>query len=132
MSGSSSLSRKSLRSVAAGIAAALLATSSVAAQGECGLCNTAVVINGDLAACFIDRYADLAATADATVVVDLSDCASRGVVEALAGPRTGKGAGEPETMFMLSKEGLACLKTKIEEPGLELDPSVKIDLESCG
>ncbi len=124
------LSKPALRPAALGVLVSLLATTGVAAQSDCGLCSREVVVTADLASCFLDRYAQLAADADENVVVDLSDCASRGIVEALPGPQTD--APEPDTMFMVSHEQLECLKNKLEEPGLELDPSAKIDLESCG
>ena len=33
---------------------------------------------------------------------------------------------------MISRAQLDCLKRKLEEPGLVLDPSAKIELASCG
>jgi hypothetical protein len=122
------LSRR-LRPLAAGLMASLFAASSVAAQTDCGLCEREVVINADLAACFLERYGEISRGTDATVVVDLSDCTTRGIVEALPGPDAGP---EPDTMFMVSQEQLECLKNKLEDPNLVLDPAAKIDLESCG
>lgn len=118
-----------MRPLAVGLMAFLFAASGAAAQTECGLCEKEVVINGDLAACFLERYGEISRSTDATVVVDLSDCATRGIVEALPGPDAGP---EPDTMFMVSQEQLECLKTKLEDPDLVLDPAAKIDLESCG
>lgn len=110
---------------------AALATTTVRAEDACGLCDRDVVINSDLATCFLGEYQSLAARNGAAIVVDLSECeASRGVVEALAGPRVGE--EEPSLKFMLSKTQLACLKSKLEEPGLVLDPSARISLDSCG
>lgn len=97
---------------------------------ECGLCDRTVVINSDLASCFLEKYPQYAQAGSGAVVVDLSECfESRGVVEALAPP--GVVAEEPNLQFMLSRAQLACLKQKLEEPGLVLDPSARIDLESC-
>jgi hypothetical protein len=118
-----------LRPLAIGLMASMFAASGVAAQTECGLCEKEVVINADLATCFLERYGEISRGTDATVVVDLSDCTTRGIVEALPGPDAGP---EPDTMFMVSQEQLECLKQKLEDPDLVLDPAAKIDLESCG
>lgn len=118
-----------MRPLAVGLMASLFAASGVAAQTDCGLCDKEVVIDADLATCFLERYAELARGTDSTVVVDLSDCTTRGIVEALPGPDSGS---QPDTEFMVSQEQLTCLKKKLEDPGLVLDPSAKIDLESCG
>jgi hypothetical protein len=125
------ISRRELASVAAVLVSAALAASSVHAEEACGLCDKDVVINSDLATCFLGEYQNLVSKDGAAIVVDLSECeASRGVVEALAAPKIG--VEEPSLKFMLSKAQLACLKTKLEEPGLVLDPSAKIPLDSCG
>ena len=64
------------------------------------------------------------------IVVDLSDCAeSRGIVEAL--PSANLTVDEPDTEFMISPSQLACLKPKLEDPNIELDPSATIDLAAC-
>jgi hypothetical protein len=123
------LSALRFRPLAVGLMATLFAASGAAAQTECGLCEREVVINADLAACFLERYGEISRGMDATVVVDLSDCTTRGIVEALPGPDAGP---EPDTMFMVSQEQLDCLKRKLEDPNLVLEPAAKIDLESCG
>jgi len=111
------------------VASAFLATTA-AAQDSCGLCDKVIVTNSDLAACFLAKYQELESADKNAVVVDLSDCPeTRGVVEAL--PPPGVTVAEPDVQFMLSKDQLACLKRKLEEPGLVLDPSAKIDLGSC-
>ena len=125
------LNRLPYRRGLAGLAALVLTISSAAAQSDCGLCDKEIVINADLATCFLERYAEYAKAGDGTVVVDLSECTTRGIVEALPGPGAAA-AAEPDTMFMISREQLDCLKQKLEEPGLVLDPSARIDLESCG
>ncbi|MGE0502673.1 MAG: hypothetical protein AB7I79_18275 [Rhizobiaceae bacterium] len=116
--------------IAALLTAALLACSSAVAQTNCGLCSKQVVINAELAACFLEKYAELVQSGEGNVMVDLSDCESRGIVPGLPGP--GQVVVEPETEFLLSRAQLDCLKRKLEEPGMVLDPSATIDLESCG
>lgn len=109
--------------------AAVLSISSAAAGATCGLCNTEVVMTSDLASCFLEKYGELAKDNDATIVVDLSDCRSRGIVEAL--PTPGVSTDEPDTQFMISRTQLDCLKKKLEQPDLVLDPSATIDLAAC-
>lgn len=118
------------RSFTAGACALAFATSAAFSQDACGLCDKEVVITADLASCFLEQYQELASENGQAVVVDLTQCSSRGVVEALPSPKTG--SEEPDTKFMISRAQLDCLKQKLEEPGLVLDPAVKIDLESCG
>lgn len=102
-----------------------------AATAQCGLCDTEIVINSELASCFLSEFQQLAERGGAAVAVDLSNCGtSRGVVEALPSPNMGE--LEPDTQFMLSRDQLACLKKKLEAPGLVLDPSAKIELKDCG
>ncbi len=117
----------------AGLALSGLAVSSALAEEACGLCNTAIVTNSELATCFLDEYQKLADADGAVIVVDLSSCeTSRGGLEALPGPTATGPALEPDTQFMISRAQLDCLKRKLEEPGLVLDPSAKIELASCG
>ncbi len=113
------------------VASGLFAVSSVTAQTECGICDQEVVINSDLASCFLEKYQELANRTEAAIVVDLSACSTdRSVVAAIPGPDDS--AVEPKTEFLLSRAQLDCLKAKLEEPGLALDPSARIDLGSCG
>ena len=113
------------------VLAALFSISSAAAGASCGLCDTEIVINSDLASCFLEKYEALARDADQTVVVDLSDCpASRGIVEALPTPDQTRD-GPPDTEFMISRTQLECLRQKLEDPNIKLDPSARIDLTSC-
>lgn len=101
------------------------------AQDPCGLCDKEIVTNGNLASCFLENYQAYADKADGAVVVDLSECeASRGVVEALPAPKFG--AEDPDLKFIVSRAQLDCLKRKLEDPNLVLDPSAKIELDSCG
>ncbi|MES0037978.1 hypothetical protein NKJ74_22385 [Mesorhizobium sp. M0046] len=69
-------------------------------------------------------------TGSTAVVVDLSSCTSRGVVEPLPSP--GKAQVEPDVQFIVSRTQLDCLKKKLETPGIVLDPSATIELDSCG
>lgn len=110
--------------------AVLFSSSAALAEEPCGLCAREIVTNSTLAGCFLDEYETFARKANGAVVVDLSNCASRGVVEALPSPS--KAPAEPDVQFMLSRAQLDCLKKKLEEPGLVLDPSATIELEACG
>lgn len=107
------------------------AASGALAQDPCGLCDKEVVTNSSLADCFLSAYQELALQTGSAIVVDLSSCeaTSRGVVEALPTPNSGTAA--PDTEFMVSRSQLECLKKKLEEPGLVLDPTATIELESC-
>lgn len=119
-----------MKAASLAVAAAFLMATAAAAQESCGLCDKVIVTNSDLAACFLAQYEELERTDGGAIAVDLSGCPeSRGVVEAL--PPPGVTVEEPNLQFMLSRAQLACLKKKLEEPGLVLDPSAKIDLESC-
>lgn len=121
---------------AAGACAFGLCIASMAlAEDSCGTCDKEIVTTQELADCFLDRYDELAGGNGGAILIDLSACPqSRGVVEALAGPAAGSKEPtiEPSLKFMLSRTQLACLKKKLEDPSLELDPSAKIELESCG
>ncbi len=98
---------------------------------ECGLCARSVVVNSALATCFLEKYAELSSRPAGAVAIDLDDCEEeRGVVAALRGPQA-QAAEAPSRRFILSLPQLSCLKRKLEEPGMVLDPSARIDLESC-
>ncbi|TIW42241.1 MULTISPECIES: hypothetical protein [unclassified Mesorhizobium] len=109
--------------------AAGLSFAHASAEETCGLCAKQIVTNSELASCFLDQYDQIAKTGNEAVVVDLSGCASRGVVEALPSPN--KAPAEPDVQFMISRLQLDCLKKKLEAPGIVLDPSAIIDLDSC-
>ena len=112
------------------VVAAVFSISNAAAGATCGICDTEIVINSELASCFLEQYDKLAALDEKAIVVDLSDCAeSRGIVEAL--PSANLTVDEPDTEFMISPSQLACLKQKLEDPNIELDPSATIDLAGC-
>lgn len=105
------------------------------AEDSCGTCDKEIVTTQELADCFLEHYDQLAGNGDGAILIDLSACPqSRGVVEALAGPATGSNEPvvEPSLRFMLSRTQLDCLKRKLEDPSAKLDPSAKIELESCG
>ena len=114
----------------AGLLAAALPLAHAWAEESCGLCAKQIVTNSELAGCFLDQYDQIAKTGSTAVVVDLSSCASRGVVEPLPSPN--KAAVEPDVQFMISRTQLDCLKKKLEAPGIVLDPSATIQLDSCG
>ena len=107
-----------------------LSVANASADEACGLCAKQIITNSELASCFLDQYDQIAKTGSTAVVVDLSSCASRGVVEPLPSPN--KAAVEPDVQFMISRTQLDCLKKKLEAPGIVLDPSATIQLDSCG
>lgn len=119
----------SWRGTAIGLVAGLFVTSA-SADEACGLCAKQVITNSELATCFLEQYDQIAKTGNGAVVVDLSSCASRGVVEALPSPN--KAPAEPDVQFMISRTQLDCLKKKLEAPGVVLDPTATIELDSCG
>ena len=129
MSGPKILLAKPAKTVAT-VVAAVFSISSAAAGATCGLCDTEIVMNSELATCFLEQYDELAEQDEPAIVVDLSDCpGSRGIVEAL--PSANLTVEEPDTEFMISPEQLSCLKKKLEDPDIELDPTATIDLGSC-
>lgn len=112
------------------ISAAVFAVSSAAAGATCGLCDSEIVMDSDLANCFLQKYGDLAKLDDPAIAVDLSDCeSSRGIIEALPSPNLT--VDEPDTQFMISRSQLECLKKKLEQPDIEFNPTAKINLDSC-
>jgi hypothetical protein len=121
-----------LTALVAGVAmSGLCAANAFAAT--CGLCNTDIVMTSELAECFLKDYQTFASVFGEVVVVDLTSCeTSRGGLEALPGPTRLDTTREPDTQFMIPRAQLDCLKKKLEEPGLVLDPSTRIELASCG
>lgn len=102
-----------------------------AAQAECGLCASSVVVNSTLANCFLEKFPEISARAGEAVAIDLGDCEQeRGVVAALRGPQV-PATEAPSLRFILSPAQIACLKQKLEQPGVVLDPALKIDLGAC-
>ena len=101
-----------------------------AAEQACGLCAKSVVINSALASCFLEQYPLLERRSTATVAINLEDCEEeRGVVAALRGPSAA--GAQPSRKFFLSLSQLVCLKRKLEDPRMDLDPSAQIDLGDC-
>lgn len=119
----------SWRATVAGLAGGMLLIANASAQDACGLCAKQVVINSELATCFLDQYDQFAKASSDAIVVDLSGCTSRGIVEALPSPN--KAPAEPDMQFIVSRPQLACLKKQLETPGVVLDPSATIELDSC-
>ncbi|MBN9070724.1 MAG: hypothetical protein J0H34_03810 [Rhizobiales bacterium] len=109
--------------------AVLAATIGGALAQDCGLCAKEVTVNSDLATCFLQEYGRLSKGDSKAVAVDLSECGSRGVLEPLPAPKLGE--REPDTKFIITRAQLDCLKAKLEEPDLVLDPAATIELSSC-
>jgi hypothetical protein len=100
------------------------------AAAECAICAQSVVMNQDLADCFLQKFSDPEAVSGEAVAVDLSRCEkSRSIVLALPTPKAA--VEEPDTRFVLSRAQIACLRDKLEAEDIELDPSARIDLGTC-
>ena len=119
------------RTIAAALSLMLAgAHAGAAAEQACGLCAKSVVINSALASCFLEQYPLLERRSTATVAINLEDCEEeRGVVAALRGPSAA--GAQPSRKFFLSLSQLVCLKRKLEDPGMDLEPSAQIDLGDC-
>ncbi|MDP3897135.1 MAG: hypothetical protein Q8Q62_10710 [Mesorhizobium sp.] len=114
---------------AAMLAAVALASPPAGAE-TCPICARSVVTNSDLATCFLEKYGEAAGSGGGAVAVDLTRCErSRSIVQALPGPAVP--VEEPDTKFLLSRGQIECLRRKLEEPGLVLDPQARIDLGGC-
>jgi len=114
------------------LAAFVLTAGAASANPDCGLCARSVVINSALASCFLARFPEWQARANGAVVVDLTACPGeneRGVVAAL--PEPGAGGPDLDAEFIVTLDQLVCLKRKLEDPTLVLDPSATIDLGAC-
>lgn len=97
---------------------------------DCPICAESVVMNGDLASCFLQKYGGKAVVSGNMVAVDLSRCEkSRSIVSALPTPTMA--VEEPDIKFLLSRSQVDCLRDKLESDELVLDPSARIDLGSC-
>ena len=117
-------------SIGGALSALLLLAGPALAAGPCGICNDRVVTNSALAQCFLDEYPFLAGRTSSAIVVDLSACEQeRSIVAPLAAPDVP--AVEPDLTFVVTKPQLDCLKDRLEQKGLTLDPVATIDLESC-
>lgn len=114
------------------LAACIALATAASATDPCGLCDDEIVTNSALAQCFLDEYPFIAGKAKGPVVVDLSKCEQeRSIVQPLGAP--GQDVAEPSVTFMAMPAQLDCLKKQLEQKqAAELDPSVTIELDSCG
>ncbi|MGB6118115.1 MAG: hypothetical protein WBF87_07835 [Mesorhizobium sp.] len=103
----------------------------MAVAQDCAICAKSVVMNSDLANCFLQKYASIPADAGAAVAVDLSQCneKTKSIVQAL--PQPTMAVEPPDTKFMLSRSQAQCLREQLLDGELDLDPSVRIDLGVC-
>lgn len=109
---------------------ALSASLTGAPAQDCAICAKSVVINADLAQCFLDKYPKLGEDAGAAVAVDLSKCSkARSIVQALPAPAMA--VETPDTKFLLSRRQMECLRARIIGGDIKLDPSARIDLAAC-
>lgn len=112
------------------IAAMALFLAAPALAEDCPICAESVVMNGDLASCFLQKYGGKTVVSGNMVAIDLSRCEkSRSIVSALPTPTMA--VEEPDTKFLLSRSQVQCLRDKLESDELVLDPSARIDLGSC-
>jgi len=97
---------------------------------ECAICAKSVVMSQDLATCFLDKYSGLSTETGAAVAVDLTACQKgRTVVQALPSPAMAD--EQPDTKFVLSRRQVECLRTRLADKELDLDPTARIDLGAC-
>jgi hypothetical protein len=118
-----------MRSTAVFAAALALAALATPALAFCTLCNSAVRLDSALATCFANRADDeiaaLTQSGKSFVIVDLSDCQTRG------GLPTGNstGAAPLDTQFVADGPGLKCLSAQIAAADdTTLEPSRVFDL----
>lgn len=101
--------------VAAGAALAIALLGAAPAYALCVICNSSVRLDEGLASCLSDRADDelqaLTASGKDFIIVDLSDCSSRGSLP------TGNPADGPplalDTQFVADAGSLACLTAQI-------------------
>ncbi len=118
------------RTLGYAIAALTLVSASSLRAAECVICANSIVMNEDLATCFLEKYGDPETVAGDTVAVDLSRCEkSRSIVLALPEPKAA--VEEPDTKFLLSRGQVECLRDKLQSDEIDLDPSARIDLGTC-
>ena len=117
-----------------------VAAPAVAFAGECAICDREVVLDNKLAGCFLKRYEVLQTRGGDAVIVDLTDCpeegeeiaeeeTSRGVIEALKLPQAAPETPNPK--FMISRDQMACLRHRLRDGELALDPAARIALDDC-
>ena len=122
--------RSTLTLAAAAMLAAVAGTAPALAL--CTICNASVRLDANLATCFAQRADDELAALDNSgkgfVIVDLSDCQSRGSLptgNALDGPPL-----QLDTQFVLDGPGLKCLSQQIAAMDeAALDPSHSFALD---
>ena len=116
----------------AATALAALFAATLPASALCLLCNASVRLDSGLAACFAERAPDqlkaLEASGKPFVIVDLSDCTSRGALPT--------GADAPtlplDTQFAADSAGLKCLADQIVAlDDSQLTPSHLFDLSKA-
>ena len=118
--------------VLAGASALVLALGATApAYALCTICNSAVRLDANLATCFANRAEDelkkLTDSRKAFIIVDLSDCETRGSLP--PGHSTGTTALALDNQFVADAEGLKCLSAQIAAADdTTLDPSHLFDL----
>ena len=118
--------------VLASAAALVLALGATApAYALCTICNSAVRFDASLATCFANRSEDelkkLTDSRKAFIIVDLSDCETRGSLP--TGNSTGAPALALDKQFVADAEGLKCLSAQVEAADqATLDPSHVFDL----
>lgn len=132
---------RSGRYLAIAMIATALITSGGAHASDCLICDEEVVLDRKLATCFLERYEILQTRQGGALVVDLTDCPElnepasedgeqdRGVIEALKMPEAS--IGEPDPTFMITRTQLVCLKSRLEDDAIDLDPAAKIVLDDC-
>jgi hypothetical protein len=116
----------------AGAAVLALALAAAApAYALCTICNSAVRLDSSLATCFANRAEDeikkLSDSGKPFIIVDLSDCETRGSLP--TGNSTGAPALALDKQFVADAEGLKCLSAQVEAADqTTLDPSHVFDL----
>jgi len=118
--------------VSASAAALVFALSTTApAYALCTICNSAVRFDASLATCFTNRAEDelkkLTDSGKAFIIVDLSDCETRGSLP--TGNSTGAPALVLDKQFVADGDGLKCLSAQVEAADqTTLEPSRLFDL----
>lgn len=116
----------------------VMAIATPAVANDCLICDRQVVLDDKLAACFLDRYETLQTAGGNAIAVDLTDCPEiaedeeeqdRGVVAALKAPSLAPVS--PDPTFMITRTQLSCLRNRLADETLVLDPAAEIALDDC-
>ncbi|MEX0344457.1 MAG: hypothetical protein AB3N20_06010 [Rhizobiaceae bacterium] len=116
----------------------VMAVATPVAANDCLICDQQVVLDDKLAACFLDRYETLQTIGGNAIAVDLTDCPEvaandeeqdRGVVAALKPPSLAPAL--PDPTFMITRSQLSCLRNRLADETLILDPAAEIALDDC-